>query len=173
MCSCRKYYTIKPWGFPTVTSNCLKCGKIIGGIGHILERREGHYRIILDEQAKINIIGRGYDRTMPYKLLSELKIEVDSLLKKPYKGIGKINKEIINKTGYNIRNINELNIRILNFVIYSHLLIANILGILNNNEIEQYFSEETSCFDLMISNWNKIQELLNQTGINNIKYLWI
>ena len=169
MCSCGKYYTVKPCGFPTQTSNCSKCGKIIGGIDHKLERRKGHYRIILDEQAKINIIDRGFDRNMPYKLLSELKKEVDSLLNKPYKGIGKISKEKINKTGYNIRNIKELNFRILNFVIYSHLLISNILGILDNNEISQYFSEETNCFDIMILNWNKMQELISQIGINNIQ----
>ena len=47
----------------------------------MLERREGHYRIILDEQARINIIDRGYDRTNPYKLLSELKSE-DNFIKK-------------------------------------------------------------------------------------------
>ena len=169
MCSCGKYYTVNPCGFPTQTSNCSKCGKKIGGIHHKLERREGHYRIILDEQAKINIIDRGFDRDMPYKLLSELKKEVDSLLNEPYKGIGKISKEKINKTGYNIRNIKELNFRILNFVIYSHLLISNILGILDNNEISQYFSEETNCFDIMILNWNKMQELISQIGINNIQ----
>ena len=62
-----------------------------------------------------------------------------------------------------------MNFRILNFVIYSHLLIANILGILDNNEISQYFSEETNCFDIMILNWNKMQELISQIGINNIQ----
>ena len=170
MCSCGRYYTVAPCGFPTQTSNCPKCGKKIGGTGHKLYRRNGHFRIVLDEQAKINIIDHGYDRGMSYMLLRDFKRNmIDPLLNNPYRGIGKITKEIINKTGYYIRNINELSFRIMNFIIYSHLLISYILDILNDIDMANYFSEETSCFDIMISNWNKIQELLNKEGINNIK----
>ena len=170
ICSCGKYYMVRPCGFPTVTSNCPKCGLIIGGTNHKLYRRPGHFRLIFDEQAKINIIDHGYDRDMPYMLLRDFKREkIEPLLNIPYRGIGKISKEIINKGGFNIRNINELSFRIMNFIIYSHLLISNILEILNDIDISKFFSEETSCFDIMISNWNKIQELLNQNGINNIK----
>ena len=152
-----------------MTSKCAECGKIIGGKNHILYKREGHFRIILDEKAKIKIIDNGYDKSMPYMLLKDYKRKkIDPLLNKPYKGIGKISKEIINKTGFN-RNINELIFRIMNFIIYSHLLISNILEILNDFDISKYFSEETSCFDIMISNWKIIQELLNQMDINNIK----
>ena len=93
---------------------------------------------------------------------------IDPELNKPYKGIGKISKEIINKSGNNIRNIKELSFRIMNFIIYSHLLVSNILEILNDIDISNYFSEETSCFDIMVSNWNKMKELLIQMGINNI-----
>ena len=170
VCSCGKFYTILPCGFPTERSNCPKCGEKIGGVSHKLERRQGHFRIILDEQSKIEIIDNGHDRTMPYMLLRDYKSDIiDPLLNQPYKGIGKITKQIINKTDFTIRKINELNFRIVNLIIYSHLLIANILDILDNKKMSEYFSEETSCFDIMISNWNKIQELLNQIGINNIK----
>ena len=169
MCSCGKYYTVHPCGFPTQKSNCSKCGLVIGGINHILERRPGHFRLILDDQAKINIIDKGYDKTMPFMLLNNYKREkIDPLLNLPYKGLEKISKEIITKTGFNIRNINELNFRIISFINYSQLLISNVLEILNKFEIEKYFSEETSCFDIILSNWNKIKELLEQMGINNI-----
>ena len=50
----------------------------------------------------------------------------------------------------------------MNFVIYCHLLMSNALDILNNFDIVYYISEETSCFDIMISILNKMQELLNQ-----------
>ena len=164
-----KIYIILPCGYPSVISKCSKCGLEIGGQSHKLVRRPGHFRIILDEQAKINIIDQGHG-DMPYMLLRDFKRNmIDPILNKPYKGIGKISKETINKTGNNIRNINELCFRIMNFIIYSHLLISNILEILNDIDISKYFSEETSCFDIMISNWNKIQDLLNQIGINNIK----
>jgi hypothetical protein len=169
MCSCGKYYTVNPCGFPTMTSKCPKCGLDIGGKNHILIERPGHFRIILDEQAKINIIDRGY-KDMSYMLLRDFKREkIDPLLNRPSQGIGKIGKEKINKTGFNIRNNNELSFRIMNFIIYCHLLMSNILDILNDYDIAYYISEETSCFDIMISNWNKMQELLNQIGINNIK----
>ena len=103
-------------------------------------------------------------------LLEEYKKQkIDPLLNMPYKGIGKISKEIINKSGYNIRNINELSFRIMNYIIYSHLLVSNILDILDDFDMANYFSEETSCFNIMFSNWNKMQGLLNQMGVNNIK----
>ena len=94
---------------------------------------------------------------MPFKYLDQFKSEViDPLLNTPNKDIGKMTKEIINKTGTNIRNINELSFRILNLVLCSHLLVANILDILNDNDMSQYFSEETSCFGIIQDNWNKI-----------------
>ena len=170
MCSCGKYYTVRPCGFPVDTSKCQKCGEIIGGTNHKLYEREGHFRIILDEKAKVNIIDNGFDKKMKYMLLKDFKKEkIDPLLNKAYKGIGKISREIINKTGYKIRNIDELPFRLMNFIIYSHLLVSNILEVLDDKEISKYFSEETSCFDIMRTNWNKIQEILNQMDINNIK----
>ena len=162
MCSCGKFYIINPCGYPAQISNCQKCGLQIGGTNHRLVERPGHFRIILDEQDS--------PQHLPYMLLSEYKRQkIDPLLNRPYKGIGKISKEIINKSGYNIRNINELSFRIMNYIIYSHLLVSNILDILNDFDMTNYFSEETSCFNIMLSNWNKIQELLNQMGVNNIQ----
>ena len=169
MCSCGKFYIINPCGYPAQISKCQKCGLQIGGILHRLVIRPGHFRIILDEQAKKNIIDNGHQH-MPYMLLGEYKKQkIDPLLNMPYKGIGKISKEIISKSGYNIRNINELSFRIMNYIIYSHLLVSNILDILNDNDMANFFSEETSCFNIMLSNWNKMQELLNQMDVNNIK----
>ena len=67
---------------------------------------------------------------MPFKYLDQFKREIiDPLLNMPIKGIGKMTKEIINKTGNNIRNINELSFRILNLILCSHLLMAYILDI--------------------------------------------
>ena len=117
MCSCGKFYIIGPCGYPAQISNCQKCGLQIGGTNHRLVERPGHFRIILDEQAKRNIIDNG-PQHLPYMLLNEYKRQkIDPLLNIPYKGIGKISKEIINKSGYNIRNINELSFRIMNFII--------------------------------------------------------
>ena len=171
MCSCGRYYNILPCGYPIKRSRCLKCNQVIGGINHRLERRRGHYRIFLNEKIRDQEFQKTFaDVTMPYKYLHEFKRDViDPLLKKPNKGIGKMTKEVINKTGNNIRNIDELSFRILNFVLCSHLLVANILDILDNKDITKFFSEETSCFGIILDNWNKIIELLNKKGINNIQ----
>ena len=171
MCSCGKFYTIKPCGYPIEISKCLNCKKNIGGKNHELLRREGHYRIFLNEQAKIKEFNKTFaDVNMPYKYLHQFKREIiDPLLSIPSKGVGKMTKENVNKTGNKIRNINELSFRILNFILCSHLLIANILDILDDNDIKNYFSEEISCFGVIIDNWNKIGELLNKNKINNIQ----
>ena len=168
MCSCGKCYYVGNCTFPTQTSNCNKCGSPIGGTKHILVRRPGHFRIILREK-KSEIIDHGYDKSMPYKILDDFKRNfIDSKINQDFKGIGKMNELVITKIRNNTRNINELPFRIMNFIIYSQLLISNILEILNDNQI-QYFFEGTSCFNILMINWNKMQELLNQIGINNIK----
>ena len=171
ICSCGKCYNVPPCGFPTEKSNCVKCNLAIGGKNHKLVKREGHYRIFLDEESKEKEFSKSYaDKSIPYKYLNDFKIEViDPLLNIPSKGIGKMTKEIINETGNNIRNINELTFRILNFILYSHLLIANILDILDDNDISKFFSEETSCFGIILDNWSKMVDLLNNNGINNIQ----
>ena len=171
ICSCGKFYTVRSCGFPTQKSKCVKCGLVIGGQQHKLERRKGHYRIFLNEEAKIKEFSYRYaDKTMPFKLFDDFKRDViDPLLNTSSKGIGQMNKENINKTGINIRNINELSFRIINFILCSHLLVANILEILDDKDISQYFSDETSCFRIILDNWKKIEELLQLKEINNIK----
>ena len=171
MCSCGKYYNIKPCGFPVLVSRCQKCNSEIGGFNHALLRRKNHYRIFLNEKDKDKEFKKFFaDRTMPYKYLDQFKREIiDPILNTPNKGIGKMTKEIINKTGTNIRNKNELTIRILNFVLFSHILVDYILDILNNNDISKYISEECSCFGIIIDNWGKIKEILFRKGINNIE----
>ena len=171
ICSCGKYYNILPCGFPVLISKCLKCNLNIGGRNHRLFRRPNHYRIFLNEEAKKKELKKTFaDRNMPYKYLDEFKREIiDPILNTPSKGIGKMNKERINKTGNPIRNLNELTIRILNLILCSHILVANILEILDNNDISGFFSEETSCFGIILDNWNKISELLNNKGIHNIQ----
>ena len=171
MCSCGKYYNIRPCGFPVLVSRCQKCNLEIGGYNHALLRRPNHYRIFLNEKDKTKEFNKMFaDRNMPYKYLDQFKKEiVDPILNTPNKGIGKMTKEIISKTGNNIRNMNELTFRILNFVLCSHLLVANILDILNNNDISKFFSEESSCFGIILDNMSKIKELLLRKGINNIE----
>ena len=134
-------------------------------------RREGHYRIFLNEEAKNLEFQKTFaDIRMPFKYLSQFKSEViDPLLKTPNKGIGNMTKEIINRTGNNIRNIDELSFRILNLVLCSNLLVANILEVIDDNNMKQYFSEETSCFGIIIDNCNKIDELLKKNKINNFQ----
>ena len=171
ICSCGKFYNIRPCGFPREKSKCVKCGLEIGGQRHKLIRREGHYRIFLNEDAKKKEFSKKYaDKTMPFKYFDNFKREViDPLLNTPNKGIGQMTKENINKSGINIRNINELSFRIINFILCSHLLVANILEILDDKDLSQYFSEETSCFGIILDNWKKMEELLQAKEINNIK----
>ena len=169
ICSCGKSYVVEPCGFPVALSVCQNCHMPIGGTDHKLHRREGHFRVFLNEQMKNDVLKFGFDRDMPSIILDELNRKVNDFINTPNKGIGKMSKDIINKTGYNIRKIDELTFRVLNFILCSHLLISNILDIITDKDLLNYFSEETSVFDIMINNWNKMQELLNKRNINNIK----
>ena len=97
--------------FPVLISKCLKCNLNIGGRNHRLFRRPNHYRIFLNEEAKKKELKKTFaDRNMPYKYLDEFKREIiDPILNTPSKGIGKMNKEKINKNINNyVSNIEDM-----------------------------------------------------------------
>ena len=60
--------------------------------------------------------------------------------------------------------------RILNFILYSHLLCANIIGKLNNEILNNNYTHGNfNCFQCIEKDWDIIKDILLEKGINNIK----
>ena len=175
VCSCGQYYTLGKCTCPAYQFNCQNCGLIIGGIGHYLEEREDHFRLYLNkdkfnenEYAKEEVISN----KIPYMFFDEYKKKyIDKYLNKEPKGIN-INKGDISffiERKQNVRTLSELSFRVLNFILYSHLFAANIIGNISDQIINKYTYENFSCFRSIIKNWEIINDILREKNINNTK----
>ena len=179
VCTCGQYYSlgncISPYGiFPCLNRNCkLKIG---GKLHKLLGAEDGqtdHYLVILEEKDK----KKNYwidkdikDGKIPYIYLNEYKKRyVDKYLNKQTKGIMKEEFTFFVNRNIKVRNLDELSFRFLNYILYSHLFYANLLGYISNEEIKTYTYGEFNCVKLIEKNYEIIQNILKEKGINNIK----
>ena len=175
ICSCGQYYTLGKCTCPAYQFNCQNCGLIIGGIGHYLEEREDHFRLYLNkEKFNENIFARDevISNKIPYMFFDEYKKKyIDKYLNLEPKGINKEDISFfIERKHFNIRKMSELTFRLLNFILYSHLLCANVLGNLSDDVLNnKYTHGNFTCFQCMEKDWEIIEIILKEKEINNIK----
>ena len=172
VCSCGKFYTIDPCGFPTRISECFNCKEKIGGENHILIRREGHMRIFLNDEARKSQLSIYYaDKEIPNMLLDEYKIYAENKEKNNEKeqNLNLMNKDEFMMLNLDLSNrkIDNLSFRVLNFILYSHLFFANIIGILTDEEVKRFQIEELSIFEIIEKDYEIINILIKE--INHIK----
>ena len=67
------------------------------------------------------------------------------------------------------RNLDNISYRILSFIFYSILYYNNIIGVINDNNIKNYFISDKNIFEILNILWDALKSLLAQKGINNIK----
>ena len=182
VCSCGYYYSIQPCGFPTrgSTSKCPICKldigygdrKIIVGY-HGLVRRPGHYRIFKDENQHETCMKRygDSDENVPNMTLANYKKNIiDPILNKGKKGISKSTKEDFLKRNKSVRQLNELSLRILNFILYSHLFFANCLNYIFDEKLKtNCLIEDMKCIEILEKSWELIKEILQGKGIQSIQ----
>ena len=174
VCSCGYYYPIPPCGFPYSESKCVVCNEKIGGLKHILTKREGHMRIYKNLQ-DLNIYG-GYNSGNNKNYLAGAVMTLDEykekiISKRPsldYKGIKK-EKTDSYKNNVLFRKINQLTYRILHFFLYSHLLFSNALDFITDQELDEYCVENMNCMEILESDWKYIEEHLKKEGISKIQ----
>ena len=182
VCSCGYYYSIEPCGFPLegVTSLCPIC-KLSIGYGekkvekgfHSLVRRPGHMRIFKDEKEKIACMGLFEDseENIPCMICPRCLEEIiQPILNTSKNGLNAITKDYFTKRNKKIRELNELSYRILNYILYSHLFFANCLDYISDDDLKQkYLVKDMECIEIIEKDWEFIQEILQQKGIQSIQ----
>ena len=174
ICSCGQYYTLGKCTCPAYQFNCQNCGLIIGGIGHYLEEREDHFRLYLNkEKFNENVFARDevISNKIPYMFFDEYKKKyIDKYLDNEPKGITKEDISFfIERKNYNIRSMSEITFRILNFILYSFLLMANYLERISDENLNKLTHGNYTCFKCIEKDWEIIDIILKEKGINNIQ----
>jgi len=173
VCPCGQYYSLKDCTFPWVILKCSNCNEDIGGQGHVLLDKKDHFRVFLDQKHFEENSTYKYKMEhykVPYLFLEDYKKKyIDQYLTVQPKGIEKCDILLFIERRKKIRVLNELPYRILSFILYSHLWVANLIGNLSDEELSQYTHGEYTCFRSIEKNWEIIDEILKENEINNTK----
>ena len=183
VCSCGYYYDIDPCGFPTKnrTFDCPVCGLKIGWgpkpvkageETHGMVIRPGHLRIFKDEKAKkyqMRVFDE-VDENIPNMILSDyIKNIIEPIRNKNYTGIEICSKNYFIKNNKQIRNLTQINYRLLNFIFYSHLFFGYCIGNIDEFDIKNYLIQNMNIIEIIESNWELLNEALKEKNINNIQ----
>ncbi len=175
VCLCKEggYYHSIQGGIPSekyLDLKCKRCGQNIGAKmndrGYYSPiKREDYYRILKTEEEaeydeekngeKYNIMSLEDFRTN--FIITELKEE---------KGIQKSDEDFFRKDSKIIRSLSQISYRILNFILYSHLLFSKIYN--DTKNLDKYLPEKMSWNQVISECWEMINNELNKVGINSI-----
>ena len=171
ICSCGYHYTIDKCTFPTREYKCPICSNKIGGKNRNLVKREGHIRIFLDEETrteKLNKLKKYPEKKyLPNILLDEFEKEINEKKNEMNKGI-KTNgylKEDFLFIDENVRDMKDITYRFLNFVLYSFIFYANIMGFIKEKNINKYNIENMTCFNIIEKDWEIMGKLLGKIPV--------
>jgi hypothetical protein len=182
ICSCGNWYKILECGLPLYTFNCPFCKEIIGGTFHIPYDRNGHYRIFKDKSQedfvmkwvnennwlKKNCVN-GEIRNFRSKIFSDFKNEVENMNDNNIIGFIKYSKEFFIKNK-NIRNLNQITIRLIECVFYECLLLNWELEYLYFNDLENLIPNNyDSIFDVLTDCFDLLESELEKRGIKEIE----
>ena len=170
VCSCGYYYGVEPCGWPYQKSKCIKCGEEIGGLDHIMVKREGHMRIYKDEKdlEYYNDDGGKNTRFAHDSVMTLKQYKEEIIDKRPSiynKGIFQepLNSFLCEKK--TVREMNILTYKVLHFVLFSHLFCANWYELINDDKLKtEYCVENMSCIKILEADWNFIKDYLKENG---------
>ena len=157
VCNCGEWYYNQWCGVPVNISNCVNCGKEIGGLDEKLTKRgKSTYtkeiiRIYYDQTNK-NAVESRSDLKSRYGtawydslLLSDFKTETEKKMNNDYKGILLTNYILFCNENKNIRNLTQISYRLLSFIIYSNIFFEFMDGNIKEADLKDIvpFVEES------------------------------
>ena len=171
---CGYLYEIPYCSFPMSKMNCPN-GHIIGGENHICSKPD--IRVFLDKKEDEKLRDEWnyeeWHNSFVHKTLEEFKKEyVDQLISEKEKGIIKNLRYVDFISNRDIRELNIISFRTLNFILYSFLNCAYILGHLSEEDMKSYSIENIfpqTLFGVLKEDWKLLDESLKQIGISNVQ----
>ena len=171
ICSCGYHYTIDKCTFPTREYKCPICSNKIGGKNRNLVKREGHIRIFLDNETrteKLNKLKKYPEKKyLPNLLLDEFEKEITEKKNEMNKGIkiSGYSKEDFLFNDENVRDMKDITYRFLNFVLYSFIFYANVMGFIKDKNMNNYNIENMTCFNILETDWEIMGKLLGKISV--------
>ena len=172
ICKCKLFYTLGPCGSPIHGSNmrCPQCNFLIGGHPdgpHKLERGKGVYRIFKDKEQQENVFKYYGNEDYDWKILEDINNELNNeKLKSEQKSIyfSEMSLVWMRKKKRTVRNLDPLTYRILSF--YYNSLVFLLKTEKNEEKLKNIYLS-SSPLELMEINYQIIEELLREKGVNN------
>ena len=179
VCSCGYYYSIdyKNISFNNKSIICPKCERKIGYDNkedeYFLVPREGHYRIFEDEKERENEINN-YKLTneiLPNKTYKEyIKDIIEPILNKEKPGLNIIDKNLFMNSDKRVRNLSKIGLRLLNFILHTHLFYSNCLRYISEKDLKKYcLVEGLTSLEIIENNWILLEEALKEKSIQFIE----
>ena len=178
VCLCNNggyYHSIKE-GIPGLNYLDLKCPNCNQKIGSFKNdrgfvkpiKRDGYYRIFenFEECKKDKKINNEY-YNYNYMTLDEFK---EKYIIEEYKkelGISYTDKNFFKNDAKIVRFLSPITYRILNFILYSHVLFSKLYN--NNDGLDIYLPKDMKWIETLSENWEMIKTELNKIGINSIR----
>ena len=166
--NCGFLYRVEPCTCPTQEMDC-SCGQKIGGLNERCTKMD--IRVFPDKAALDS--GKKNNSFISKTLEQFKKEDVDKYLNQKSKGIienYRYNEFLSNDP---VRNLHNITYRLLNFILYSHLIAAYILDYLSEEEMKKFMPvinyEHISLFEVIIKDWEKLNTYLKEIGIENIQ----
>ena len=175
ICLCKEgYYHCIRGGIPNkkyLNLKCTKCGQDIGAYtdnrGFIVPvKRENYYRIFKTKEETENDRMINNDK---YNCMS-LDEFVENYIIKEFeeeKGIQKSDERFFKKDTKIVRSLSPITFRILNFILYSHLLFSKIYN--EANSFNKCLPDNMTWINVISDCWTMIKNELNKLGINAIE----
>ena len=149
---------------------CKKCGQNIGAFMnergfYAPIKRENYYRILrTEEEAQYDEEKNGEK----YNSMSLEDFRTNYIITEfeSEKGIQKSDEDFFRKDTKIVRSLSQISYRILNYVLYSHLLFSKVYN--DTKILDKYLPEKMSWTQIMNECWTMINNELNKLGINSI-----
>ena len=150
---------------------CARCKQAIGACidnrGFIIPvKRENYYRIFKTKEEMEN------DRMINNEKYNSMSLDefIEKYILKEFeeaKGIQKCDEKFFKKDTKIIRSLSPITFRILNFILYSHLLFSKIYN--EANSFNKCLPDNMSWIEVISDCWTMIKNELNKLGINAIE----
>ena len=175
VCLCKEggfYHSIQG-GIPSekyLNLKCKNCGQNIGAImnnrGYYAPvKRENYYRILKTEEEAENDAEK-YSEKYNRMSLEEFRDNYIIAEFENEKGIQKNDEDFFRKDSKIVRSLSQISYRILDYILYSHLLFSKFYNDIKN--FDKYLPGNMSWIQVIRECWEMINNELNKLGINSI-----